>query len=95
MVLPSASEGLANAWVEALACGTPVVTTDVGGARELIRDPSAGVLVERSVEAVAQGIREVLANRADRQTVAANVEAFSWKANGQALAAHYDAISGY
>ena len=25
VVMPSASEGLANAWVEALACGTPIV----------------------------------------------------------------------
>lgn len=27
-VLPSSSEGLANAWIEALACGTPLVITD-------------------------------------------------------------------
>jgi teichuronic acid biosynthesis glycosyltransferase TuaC len=33
MALPSASEGLANAWVEALACGTPIAISDVGGAR--------------------------------------------------------------
>mgnify|MGYP000004542452 FL=1 len=32
LVLPSSSEGLANAWVEALACGTPVVTTPIPGA---------------------------------------------------------------
>ena len=33
MALASASEGLANAWVEALACGTPIVVTEAGGAR--------------------------------------------------------------
>src|SRR5690606_21761685 len=42
MVLPSASEGLANAWVEALACGCPLVITDAGGARELLTRPEAG-----------------------------------------------------
>ena len=40
MVLPSASEGLANAWVEALACGCPLVITDAGGAREVVTEPA-------------------------------------------------------
>ena len=30
LVLPSASEGIANAWIEALACGTPIVVPDIG-----------------------------------------------------------------
>jgi glycosyltransferase involved in cell wall biosynthesis len=42
MVLPSSSEGLANVWVEALACGTPIVISDVGGAREVLTDGGAG-----------------------------------------------------
>ncbi|HEX8445299.1 MAG TPA: glycosyltransferase, partial [Sphingomonas sp.] len=41
-VLPTASEGLANVWVEAVASGVPVVTTDVGGARAVIDRPTAG-----------------------------------------------------
>jgi len=94
MVLPSASEGLANAWVEALACGTPLVITDVGGARELVTDPLAGVLVARETQAVRDGIERVLAEPRDRHAVAATVERFGWSRNARALAAHYDRLSG-
>ena len=59
-VLPTASEGLANAWVEALACGTPVVTTPIPGARELITDPAYGRLVERDGLAISDAVRELL-----------------------------------
>ncbi|KPF64902.1 glycosyltransferase [Porphyrobacter sp. AAP60] len=92
MVLPTVAEGLANAWVEALACGTPVVTSNVGGARELITCDTAGRLVERSTEAVVAGIKAVLANPAPRTEVAALTEAFSWEANAAALAAHYESL---
>ncbi len=92
MVLPTRNEGLANAWVEALACGTPVVTCDVGGARELITNNTAGRLVERNPEAVAAGIRQVLNNPPMRQAVAAMAEKFSWDTNALELAAHYDQL---
>jgi glycosyltransferase involved in cell wall biosynthesis len=92
MVLPTVSEGLANAWVEALACGTPVVTCDVGGARELINDPAAGRLVARNPAAVAAGINAVLNNPPPRAAVAALTEHFSWDANAAALAAHYERL---
>lgn len=94
MVLPSAREGLANAWVEALACGTPVVTTDVGGAGELIRSDVAGHLVERSPEAVAAAIRELLANPRNPQDVADLVEQFSWPNHAALLATYYESLIG-
>ncbi|WP_086616723.1 glycosyltransferase [Erythrobacter tepidarius] len=93
MVLPTVAEGLANAWVEALACGTPVVTTDVGGARELITCDTAGrLLAERTPEAVAQAVNAILNAPPAREAVAALTEAFSWDANAAALAAHYDSL---
>jgi glycosyltransferase involved in cell wall biosynthesis len=93
MVLPTANEGLANAWVEALACGTPVVTCDVGGAREIITNATAGRLVERNPESVAKGIQAVLNNPPMRQAVAAMAEKFSWQTNAIELAAYYDSLT--
>lgn len=92
MVLPSSSEGLANAWVEALACGTPLVITDAGGAREVVDGPDAGIIVARDAEAIADGIRVVLSRQSSPQTVAAKSERFDWRVNGRTLGAYYDGI---
>jgi len=46
MALASKSEGLANVWVEALACGTPIIIPDVDGAKEVLDRPEAGILVQ-------------------------------------------------
>jgi glycosyltransferase involved in cell wall biosynthesis len=94
MVLPTASEGLANAWVESLACGTPVVTCDVGGAREAIDRPAAGRLVARAPEAIAAGIVEVLGAYPAPADVRAAAEKFSWDANRDALFDHLSGLAG-
>lgn len=94
MVLPTVNEGLANAWVESLACGTPVVTSDVGGAREVIVNNTAGRLVDRTPEGVAAGVNEVLNSPPMRHAVAALAEKFSWETNAIELAAHYIALLG-
>ena len=94
MVLPSASEGLANAWVEALACGTPLVITDAGGARELVTGPGAGAIVERNAGAIAGAVRALLAEPPEREAVAAFAERFSWGANAAALAVYYEGLVG-
>jgi glycosyltransferase involved in cell wall biosynthesis len=92
MVLPSASEGLANAWVEALACGCPLVITDAGGARELVTSPLAGRIVERRPEAIAGEVAALVADPAERNAVAATADRFSWQAHAAALAEHYERL---
>jgi glycosyltransferase involved in cell wall biosynthesis len=44
-MLPSLTEGLSNAGIEAMGCGLPVVMTDCGGARESITDGVEGFIV--------------------------------------------------
>jgi teichuronic acid biosynthesis glycosyltransferase TuaC len=92
MVLPAASEGLANAWIEALACGTPLVIADAGGAREVVRDASAGRIVERNSAAIAQAVQELFDDPPAADAVAANAARFSWEANAAALAAYYERL---
>jgi teichuronic acid biosynthesis glycosyltransferase TuaC len=85
MALVSSSEGLANAWVEALACGTPVVASNVGGAPELIRSKDAGRIVEPHVGEIIVAIRDLLTNPPASERVAAAVAHFSWEENARIL----------
>jgi teichuronic acid biosynthesis glycosyltransferase TuaC len=88
MALPSASEGLANVWVEALACGTPIVITDVGGAREVVDRAEAGHLVAADPEAIADAIRELIDHPRSQTSVRLSAERFTWAANSEALYLH-------
>lgn len=93
-VLPSSSEGLANAWVEALACGTPVVTTPIPGAKELITDPDWGRLVARDGSAIAAAVTAILARPPAPERVQTAVAGMSWQANAAALVAHWRRLAG-
>ncbi|ODU20535.1 MAG: glycoside hydrolase [Sphingomonas sp. SCN 67-18] len=92
MVLPSASEGLANAWVESLACGTPIVIADVGAAQEVVKAPAAGRIVARSPDAIAGAVRELIANPPDQAAVRRFAERFNRDASSDTLFAHLSAI---
>ena len=91
-VLASESEGIANAWIESLACGTPLVITDAGGAREVMTSDAAGRIVDRNANAIADGIRYLLDNPPDRADVANVVADFSWDKNGNALIAYWRSL---
>ena len=92
MLLPSNSEGLANVWVEALASGTPVVTCDVGGAREVIDRPAAGAIVPRDPDAMADAVRAILNDPPAQAEVRKAAEGLSWEKNSAILFDHLSAI---
>jgi glycosyltransferase involved in cell wall biosynthesis len=75
-LLTSAWENLPHTLLEALATGTPVIATAVGGIPEVVVDGENGLLVPpRNVEAIAWAIERVLGDDALRQSLAAGAAA--------------------
>ena len=76
-VLPSLSEGLPNAILEAMASSVPVVATDVGGIPEIITNGWNGKLVPaRDSAALAMTIGEILSNPDQARILASNAYNF-------------------
>jgi glycosyltransferase involved in cell wall biosynthesis len=61
VLLTSRNEGSPVALIEAAAAGLPVVATDVGGVRSVVRDGETGLLVPSGdPDAAAAALRELL-----------------------------------
>ncbi len=84
LTLCSSREGWANVLLEAMACGTPVIATNIWGTPEVVSTPDAGVLMpERSPVGLAQGWTTLFANYPARASTRRHAESFSWDATTQ------------
>lgn len=92
MALISEREGLANAWLEALASGTPIVIPDIGGARQVVRDFASGRIAPRTPEGVAEALAAILAAPPAPEAVRATVAPFTWAANSERLHAYFTGL---
>jgi teichuronic acid biosynthesis glycosyltransferase TuaC len=81
LVLASSREGWANVLLEAMACGTPVVASNVWGNPEVVQSSAAGLVTENNtVEGIISTIRRLFATSPDRAATRAYAERFSWEA---------------
>jgi D-inositol-3-phosphate glycosyltransferase len=97
VVVPSRYESFGMVALEAMACGVPVIASDVGGLSTLVRDGRTGFLVpDGDVEALADRIRLLFNDRGYRNELGrqamAVAEAYSWPAVAERVEALYGAV---
>lgn len=93
LVLASSREGWANVLLEAMACGTPVVATNIWGTPEVVRSREAGVLIPaRTAEAIAAGVKSLFANYPDHDCTRRYAEGFNWRETSEGQMALFHSV---
>jgi glycosyltransferase involved in cell wall biosynthesis len=99
-VLPTRGEGLPNVLLESMACGTPMVSFDVGGVPDLVRPGVTGYLARpEDAEDLEHGIRQLLEDAPLRRAMSQQCRAiacaeYSTKLEVQKYIALYDSLLG-
>lgn len=97
VVVPSHYESFGMVALEAMACGTPVIASNVGGLRYTVRDGETGLLVPREdPEALAEKISLLLNDEPLRLQLGRNgvqaAQRYSWAAVAQDIRELYDHV---
>jgi len=92
-VLATRNEGWANVFLEAMACGLPVVTTAVGGNAEVVCRPELGTVVPfGEPEALAAAMLAAARHPWDREQIRVHAQANTWDRRVEVLEAELRAL---
>jgi glycosyltransferase involved in cell wall biosynthesis len=92
-VLSTRNEGWANVFLEAMACGLPVVTTDVGGNAEVVCRPELGTIVAfDDAPALLAALEDALGKKWDRDAILAYAFENQWDKRIAQLLRAFDEI---
>jgi glycosyltransferase involved in cell wall biosynthesis len=94
LVLASSNEGWANVLLEAMACGIPVVASDVAGNLEVVADDRVGLIFKLGdAEALDAALDLALGRQWDRDAIIAFARRHSWESRVEKLVAEFTAIA--
>ena len=94
-VLASSREGWANVLLESMACGTPVIASDIPGNPEVVRAPEAGLILRaNTAEGIAEAARALSADPPDRAATRRYAEAFGWEETSRGQLALFRRVLG-
>lgn len=94
MVAPSYCDNMPTRILEAMACGTPVVATDVGGIAEVVDESTGMVIKKNEPKEIADAVSYLLDNEGLVRKMGDNArrrieEKFSWKENIKSIVEVY------
>ena len=85
LCLPSHAEGVPNVVLEAMACGRPVVATDVGGIPEVLPAFAGSMVPPRDAAALGSALQRALDTPWDESRIVAHARTFDWDLNVSTL----------
>ncbi len=96
LIQPSLIEGISTSILEAMACKTAIIATNVGGNKEILSDHNTGILIQNHSE-ILETIKELYSNSQLRESIIQNafteVQKYDWKNVGKQYFELYSSLS--